>query len=447
MSDDTIRLATIGRMINRRWRLLTALALVGALVGLGISLVFPPRYTTSAFVLLSGQWEERELLTQVEIATSSVVVDRAARKLGDTGLKDRVSAKAAEGNIIEISGTDDTPEGAQRLADLLADEYVAFAARLAGDTTDSDPALRPDALKKLVVKTSRRITELAEAADPGQSVESVQGRTELEKLRTALQEAVEKLQEVDPALNRANMVVMGPAARPAGEAPPTRSQLVLGGALLFVVCAVIGHLAAARMSRRLRTEPEIAAALGSASLGSVDVPGGRAAPAPLDGGTRARIRRLLGVDTRWDTPTLQASGGEGSRRIRYGRVCARLQEQLPLTSGPLLVIALDDDGVGRVAAERLAAEAGGDPALEVVVVSGERPLVPDHTTESGALVVLGAGSRTAAELTAVADACTDAGHGLLGFVLAGTVVSRASGGPSEGRVPAMAGGDPRGGAA
>ncbi len=77
LNDDTIRLVTIGRIIRRRWRLLTILAVVGALVGYGTSLLFPPRCTTSASVLLPGAWEERELLTQQEVATSSVVVGTA----------------------------------------------------------------------------------------------------------------------------------------------------------------------------------------------------------------------------------------------------------------------------------------------------------------------------------------------------------------------------------
>ncbi|NGO74890.1 polysaccharide biosynthesis protein [Streptomyces sp. YC504] len=452
MSDDTIRLATIGRVIQRRWRLLTVLAVVGALVGFGVSVVFPPRYTTSASVLLSGQWEERELLTQAEIATSSVVIDKVAAKLGDSGLRDRVSAKATEGNIISVSGTADTPQGAQRIADQVAQEYVAFAARLSGDTTDSDVATRPEALKKLVAQTSRRITELAKAADPGKSVESVQGRTELEKLRTALQEAVEKLDEVDPSLNKANMVVMGPATRPAGEAPPSRLQLVVGGALLFLLCAVIGHLAAARMSRRLRGEQEIAAALGARHLGSVDVPGERAARQPRQGGSpRTRIVRFLGLDTRWDTPALQASGGESSRQIRYRRVLARLGDQLPLPRAKLLVIVPNGDDIARRAAERLAAEAGSDPQLRLAEVSAARPLVPDHDTESGALVVLSAGSRTAGELAGLAEACTDAGHEVVGVVVAGTVRARTTGPAGHtpgGPVPAMAGGiDTRGGAA
>ncbi|WP_431046491.1 Wzz/FepE/Etk N-terminal domain-containing protein [Streptomyces sp. P1-3] len=464
MSDDTIRLITIGRILRRRWRLLAIVAVMGALVGYGTSVLFPPRYTASASVLLPGAWEERELLTQAEIATSSVVVDRAAATLGWTGvsgskLRDRVSAKAADGNIIKISGTADTPERAQRLSDQVAKEYLTFAARIAGDNTDPEAADGPEALRKMVAQTSRRITDLAEAADPGQTVESVQGRNELEKLRTALQEAMKKLDEADPATDKANMVVMGPAARPTGEAPPTRMQLIVAGALLFFLLAVIGHLTAARMSRRLRTEPEIAAALGSALLGTVDVPRERPAHRPQGGGPRAWIRWLLGVDTRWDIPTLQASGGEASRKIRYRRVCARLRDQLPSPRRRLLVLVPDGDEIARRAAGQLVAEAGSDPSpssssrgypmLRVVGVSVFRPLVPDRETESGALVVLSAGSWTAGELAGIAEACADARHEVVGIVVAGTVRARprrSADRPPDAVTPAIAVGvDARGG--
>ncbi|EPH44208.1 Wzz/FepE/Etk N-terminal domain-containing protein [Streptomyces aurantiacus] len=454
MSDDTIRLVTIGRMLRRRWRLLAVLTVVGALVGYGTSLVFPPRYTTSASVLLPGQWEERELLTQAEIAASSAVVDRAAAALGPevsgTELRDRVSAKAADGNIIKISGTADTPEGAQRLSDQVAQQFVAFASRLAGDTTDPEAAAGPETLRKLVVQTGRRITDMAEAADPGQTVESVQGRTELEKLRTALQEAMKKLDQADPAANKANMVVMGPAARPTGESAPTRTQLIAAGALLFFLSAVIGHLAAARVSRRLRTEPEIAAALGSMLLGTVDVPGERPAHRPEGRGPRAWIRWLLGLDTRWDVPAPQPSGGEAGRQIRYRRVFARLRDQLP-APGRLLVVVPDGDEIARRAAGQLVAEAEsdptpsssrrGNPVLRVVGVSVSRPLVPDRGTESGALVVLSAGSWTAGELAGIAGACADAGHEVVGIVVAGPVrarPTRSPGQPPDEAAPALA---------
>ncbi|MFI9584794.1 Wzz/FepE/Etk N-terminal domain-containing protein [Streptomyces sp. NPDC052236] len=455
MSDDPIRLVTIGRILRRRRRLLAVLAVVGALVGYGTSVLFPPRYTASASVLLPGQWEERELLTQVEIATSSAVVDRAAATLGWTGvsggeLRDRVSAKAAVGNIIKISGTADTPERAQQLSDRVAQQLVAFAARIAGDSTDPEAATGPEALRQKVVQTNRSITDLANAADPGQTVESVEARTALEKLRIALEEAMKKLDQADPATNKTGMVVMGPAARPTGEAPPTRMQLIVAGALLFFLLAVVGHLAAARVNRRLRTEPEIAAALGSALLGTVDVPGERPANRPEGRGPRAWIRRLLGVDTRWDIPTPQTSGDEASRQIRYRRVCARLRDQLPAPRR-LLVVVPDGDEIARRAAGQLVAEANsgpspssssrGYPMLRVVEVSVDRPMVPDRDTESGALVVLSAGSWTAGELAGIAEACADGRHEVVGIVVAGTVrarPTRSAGHPPDDATPALA---------
>ncbi|MFD6168711.1 Wzz/FepE/Etk N-terminal domain-containing protein [Streptomyces coeruleorubidus] len=446
MSEDTIRLATIGRILRRRRRLLAVLAVVGALFGYGTSLVVPPRYTTSASVLLPGQWEERELLTQVDVATSSTVVDRAAATLGWTGvsgaeLRDRVTAEATDGNIIKISGTADTPEQAQRLSDQVARQFVEFTARIAGGGTDSEADTEPEALRKKVEETNRRITDLANAAGPGQTVESVQGRTALEKLRTSLEQAMTKLDEADPATGKAGMVVMGPAARPTGEAPPTRTQLIVAGALLFFLLAVIGHLAAARMNRRLRTEPEIAAALGSALLGTVDVPEERSgAHRPEDRVPRARTRRLLGLDTRWDLPTPPSSGDEAGRRIRYRRVCARLRDRTP-APGRLLVVVPDGDEIARRAAGQLVAEAHGDPLLRVVEVSANRPTVPDRDTESGALVVLSAGSRTAEELAGIAEACADGRHEVVGVVVAGTVrvrPTRSAGRPPDDATPALA---------
>ncbi|MHA4812869.1 Wzz/FepE/Etk N-terminal domain-containing protein [Streptomyces aculeolatus] len=465
MSDDTIRLSTVGRIVRRRWRLLAVVVVAGALAGYGASVLFPPRYTTSASVLLPGSWEERELLTQAEIATSSVVVDRAAEALGWTGaggagLRDRVSAGTADGSIIRISGTAETPERAQRLADQMAEQYVAFASRVVGGSTDPEAAAQTEALRDLVEQTGRRITELADAADPGRTVESVQARTELEKLRTSMEEAMEKLDRTDPETSRADMVVMGPAARPAGEAPPTRWQLVLAGALLSFLLTVVGHLAAARVSRRPRTGAEIAAALGTALLGTVDVPGGHAAQRPPAGGRPARLRRLLGIDTRWDLPLLQASGGEDARTIRYRRVYARLRDRLP-AARRLLVVVPDGDETARRAAARLAAEAGsgpspdssggGHPELRVVAVAVSHPLVPDAGAESGALVVLSAGRWTAGEIAGIGGACADAGHDVAGLVVAGTVRSRpprrTGGSPDGAAPPAVAvGADAAGGA-
>ncbi|WP_425840276.1 Wzz/FepE/Etk N-terminal domain-containing protein [Streptomyces fractus] len=428
MSDDTIRLVTIGQIFRGRWRLLAALAVIGALVGYGVSAVFPPKYTTSASVLLPGAWEERELLTQADVATSSTVLDRAADKLrwkgvDGAGLRKDVSVKAADGNIVIITGAADTPEHAQRLADRVAEQYVAFAARIASGDTGAEAATRPAALRKQVQETNRRITELASKADPGQTVASVEARTALEKLRTSLEEAMKKLDETTPATDKAGPVVMGLSARPTGEAPPTTTQLAVAGALLFLLVAIIGHLAAARMNRRLRTEPEIAAALGSTLLGTVDVPGELRTPRPQGDGALSGVRRFLRTDIRWDVPSPHRSGDESDRSIRYRRVCARLRTQLNAPR-QLLAIVPDGDELALRAAGQLVAEAQGDPVLRAVVVPMDRPTVPDRGAESGAVVVLSAGNWTAEELTGIARACADARQELVGIVVAGPVQAR-----------------------
>lgn len=66
-------------------------------------------------------------------------------------------------------------------------------------------------------------------------------------------------------------------------------------------------------------------------------------------------------------------------------------------------------------------EAKTDLLLRVVEVPVERPMVPDRGTESGALVVLSAGSWTAGELAGIAEACADGGHEVVGIVVADPV--------------------------
>ncbi|MEU5217249.1 Wzz/FepE/Etk N-terminal domain-containing protein [Streptomyces sp. NPDC020807] len=433
MSDDTIRLVTVGRIIRRRRRLLALLTLLGALVGQGTALLLPPRYTTSASVLLPGAWEERELLTQAQIATSSVVIDRANTTLGWAGvsakeLRKQVNAEVADGNIIRISGTAETPERAQLLSDQVAKDFVAFAAEISGAPTDPKAKDRPGALRELVTKTSRRIDELADAAGAGETVESVQARTELSKLRTSLQEAVDALDKAELADDKTALVVMGPAARPTGQAPPTRVQLIAGGALLFLLTAVVAHLAAARVGRRPRSEREITAAVGSPVLGAVDVPVERGGDRTGARGRWNWLRRLLGLDVRWDVPTPRTAGDEAGRRVRYRRVCARLREQLPV-GRRVLVVVPDGDEAARRAAEELVDLAAqdalaGNPAFQLVGVSVDSPLMPDHEHESGVLFVLSAGGWTAGELAGITEACADAEHDVVGVLVASPVGSR-----------------------
>ncbi|EHR48907.1 hypothetical protein SacmaDRAFT_0606 [Saccharomonospora marina XMU15] len=432
MSEDFLRLSVVGRILRGRWRLLVVLAVLGALVGAAASLVFSPGYRTSSNVLLQGPRENAELLTEAQIATSSVVLERAATALdwGVAGaeLADDVTAEVVDGNVIEISGTANTPQRARELADIVAEQYVTFSAQLVSSSADASAQVmreRREALRQQVAMTNERITELHSAMTSDVTVESVQARTELEGLRTALAQAMNELNQAEAATGRANLVVMGPAVLPASPAPPTLVQLTAGGAVLFFLLGLFGHLAAARADRRLDSEPEIAAALGAPVVASVDVPDQREAA-----GTRRYgrlLRGLLGTKRPWaPPPPVRPRGGEQDGV--YRRALARLRGG---SNSPehLLAVAADDDPRARAAAGRLVTAAaqpqGRRTAVGLVEVSATRPAVPGMAERAGrarVVVVVSAGTRTAWELVGIASACAEAGLDVAGVVVAHSAV-------------------------
>jgi hypothetical protein len=322
----------------------------------------------------------------------------------------------ANGNVVTLTVSADTAEHAQQLADQVAQQFVKYSGQLASNSADASVQLaqeQRESLRNQVKLTTDKISELAKNVGGDLTVESVQVRTQLEGLRTSLEQAINDLNQADLATGVGNTVVLGPSERPTGPAAPTLTQFVAGGAVLFFLVGVFGHLFTARADRRLRGEPEIASALGSPILAGVDVttPQGDRLPAS---GLYGKVRRLLGGDRPWVLPPVATSADEVNRDIRYRRVLARL------ATGPadVLLLVADDDETGRLAAAQLAALADRlSVPLRVFEFSAGRPTVPDAGRDSGVLVVLGAGTRTAWELVRLAEACTDAGQEIVGAVL------------------------------
>ncbi|MBE8517658.1 exopolysaccharide biosynthesis protein [Amycolatopsis sp. H6(2020)] len=420
LTDDTVRLALVGQVLRRRWRLLAALAVLGALVGAGASILFSPGYKTTSGVLLQGPRQADELLTQADIATASVVLDRAAAMLpwhpSGADLKKQVSASVAQSNVVTITVSADTAEHAQQLADQVAQQFVKYSGQLASNSADASVQLaqeQRESLRQQVKLTTERISDLAKNVGGDLTVESVQVRTQLEGLKTSLEQAINDLNEADLATGVGNTVVLGPSQRPTSPAAPTMTQFVAGGAVLFFLFGVFGHLFTARTDRRLRGEPQIASALGAPILAGVDVttPQGDRVPAT---GLLGKVRHLLGGDRPWVLPPVATSADEVNRDIRYRRVLARV------ATGPadILLLVADDDQTGRLAAGQLAELADRlSVPLRVFEFSPDRPTVPDATASSGVLIVLGAGTRTAWQLVRLAEACADGGQEIVGVVL------------------------------
>ena len=406
MNDDVVRLSMIGQIVRRRWRLLSALVAVGALLGVGASLLFSPGYESASKVLLQGPREEEEVVTEAQIAMSSVVLDRTAAALGwdVTGaeLRGSVTAEVLDGNVIEIRGTAKSPERAQQLTDRAAQEYVAFSTQLVTGMTEVSAQTLEDrrrAAQQRIEETNRGITELqGSPVLRSQAAEGAQARAQLEQLRTDLINATNELDDID-ALEQeteaetvpteAGIAVLEPATLPSGPAAPTLKQFVAGGAVLFFLLGVFAHLVVARSDRRLRSAEEIAAALGSPVVGSADVPDMPDGPIAHERSTgsrrwQARMWRLVRDDRPWDTAQLPISGDDLNRDVRYRRVLARLRGA-PDTVLRLLVIVPDDDTTAHRAVAQLAVAAGvdGGPALVVTDCAGFLPMVQAAAGSTG----------------------------------------------------------------
>jgi capsular polysaccharide biosynthesis protein len=413
LTDDTVRLSMIGQILRGRWRLLTVIAIAGALVGAAASLVLSPGYRTSTSILLQGPREPDELVTETKVATSTVVLDRSARSLGisEAELRDAVTAEVVDGNVIDIVATAPNPDRATQLADRVAQEYVTYYGQLLTSNNGASTQVlqeKREQLRQQVEQANNRINELHTELTRSGAKDTAKVETELESLRGALNEAARALENAGSTSTREGVVVMGAADRPTSQAAPTLPQLAVGGAVAFFLIALFGHLLAARSDRRLREEAEIAAALGAPALGGIDVPDD-----PADRTARGPLRWLVHNGAPLDLPRLPATT-EDQQDVRYQRVLAKLRQsagRLPT----VLVLVAEDDGPAKRAATRLAA---ADPTrLRVVELAAGSPTVPTDGPLCGVVAVVTSGLRAPWELVGIAEACADSGRPLTGVVV------------------------------
>ncbi len=429
-SDEVVRLAVIGQILRRRWRLLLTLAVVGAIVGSAASLLWPPGYEAGSRVLLQGAPDKSRVLSEVQLAMSLVVLDRAAAGLNwgvdGSDLRDSVTAAVVDGTVIGITVTADSPERARRLAEGVTQQYIAFSTEiLTKSATASGELLAPrkDSLQKQIADMNRRIGEMqASASLNAADARGAAARAELQQLSTSRTQAVNELNGIEgriaqaqaqAAVSRENFSVIEPPVAPRAPVTRPRPLLAAGGAALAVVLGAFVLVVIAHADRRLRRGSDIAAALGAPLLGTVEAPARGAEGNAVAEGAAGRDRSL--------------------EDVRYRRVLTRLRAA-PDESVRLLVVVVDGDVLASRAVGRLEiagaspsedqAQAGPVAVLSVVSVPATRPTIAEPHDVSGVLVVVTSGTRTAWELLGVAEACQDAGH-----PVAGVLVVLPGGGP------------------
>ncbi|MGH3828875.1 MAG: hypothetical protein ACRDRS_00265 [Pseudonocardiaceae bacterium] len=462
MSDDVVRLSMVGQILRKRWRLMLVLATLGAVVGASASLLWPSAYESSSRVLVLGDPDKAEVLSEAQIAMSLVVLDRAAARLkwGVDGpaLRDSVTAGVADGDVIEINVKANSPDRARQLAEAVTQQYIAFAGELmtkASSVSGEVLTLRRDSLQKQIASMNQRISELQGSVGllDAANAQGAAARAELQQLNGSQTAAAKELDDLDASIASAqgqaaasgqDFSVIEPPLAPPAQLTPIRLQLVAGGVVLGAVLGAFALVAAHQTDRRLWRGPEIAAALGAPILGTVGACAEAAVTSPANGSSNGRdpgtrrplLQRLLRDGAPWDVERITGHGDPSLDYLRYRRVLARLRGA-PEDSVKILVIVVDDDVIASRAVDRLAIEAASHPTsinvdvsasadqdrstpaavLSVVPVSAVRPTIPDSPDVSGVLVVVTSGTRTAWELLAVAEACHDAGHPVAGVLM------------------------------
>lgn len=391
MSDEVVRLSVIGQMLRRRWRLLLALAALGAVVGATASLLWPPAYESSSKVLVQGDPAKDRVLSEAQIAMSLAVLDRAAAGLNwgvnGSGLRGSVTAAVADGNVIEIKAEASSPNRARQLAEQVTQQYVAFSTEiLTASASASGEVLAPrrNSLQKQVADLNRRIGEVASVGLlNAANTQGAAARAELQQLNSNRTEAAKELNDLDEqiakaqdAASRENFSIIEPPVASPAPVTLTRLDLIAGGAALAAVLGAVVMVVVRQADHRLRRGSDIAAALGAPVLVTVEAPAEAPATSSTNGSSnghdadapRSMIQRLMRNGALGDVPRITANGDRSVEYLRYRRVLARLRGA-PDEPAKLLVVVVDGDVLASRAVGRLAAATAIDGRPVSVVTS------------------------------------------------------------------------------
>jgi capsular polysaccharide biosynthesis protein len=395
--------------------------LLGALLGLMFSRLQPTLYEGVASVLLDngasqvepGGDPDRALQNQVNVMTSTEVLDRVANESGTLSVADlrqRVTVEAAQASdMISVRALDPTPKGAADLANAVV---LAYRDEVTEELRDKATVAR----KRAEAEEANLRQQLAELGPSGGDSQDAARLTEIQtvrdRLRTVLAEQLRLRREAQTAAPSGIRVER--AEVPGQPAQPKRLRNMAGGALLllFVGVGVAWTLAVRRpTSTELATTPtalprtvERSRILGQAL--SAERPSSKAAAnGSTLRGTRQVARTENGGPARASmlTPELIVAFDRLASSLEEAMDALRIdgwsvaEQTLPQVEAEKLaaqfglgvvVILLDDEmgrlkvagGVGLTPVERHAAVRYDPELLEEVFAAGPRLVMEDERT-------------------------------------------------------------------
>ena len=243
---------TLSRSLRRHWKLFLLCTLLVPFAAVAISLVQDKRYTASASLLFRdpgfdeklfgtpfftpSQDADREAATNLQLVSLDVVARRAAERLGgrtQEQVSDAVTVSSEAGsNVIAVTAEARSPADAAKLANVFAEEYIAF--RKEADRSK--------------IREAQNLVRRQLAALPSQQRDAAAGRQlrqrsgELEILASLQTGNAELVQQAD--------------APPSASSPrPVRNGVV--GLVLGMLLGAAMVLLASRVDRRLHDLEEV----------------------------------------------------------------------------------------------------------------------------------------------------------------------------------------------
>lgn len=189
---------------------------------------------------------DREAATNVQLVSLDTVAERTARRVPRAGsVKDRVEVTPeGQSDVVSVAATDHSPQKAARIANVFAEEYIAFR-------READRAKIAEA-QKLV---RRRLDGLPPGEKQGSQARSLRDRLEQLDILASLQTGNAELAEV--------------AKPPSTPSSPKVVRNTLVGAFLGIILGVGLALLFERLDRRIRDPKEMEEIFDRPILGAI----------------------------------------------------------------------------------------------------------------------------------------------------------------------------------
>jgi capsular polysaccharide biosynthesis protein len=482
VSEQAVDLRSTLSILRRKRRVLVGAAVLGVAAGLCLLLLRPPMYSSSTVVLLppareeSGETTTREVQTDVEIASSSAVLEEAGAvvtpRVSTYDLAERVDVSATTTDVIRIQASADDAAEAENLAQAIAASYVAFlkeansslsSARLSA-LTERRRALQAslDTVNREIDQTNARLQN--------EEPNSARGRadsTALARLTAEQADLVLQIDEVKKDQQAARQPGADAGATILEDASPAqRPQLVwligvtaLAGLAVTVAIAAILIVVFGRRDRKLRYRDEIADAVGSPVIASLRSRAPRTAagwtslletysPGTLESWTlRQALRQLRGIgeavqhgtesgdatvhhpssitvitlsdDTRGLAVAPQLASYAASIDVRTRFVAAQPHESAAVLWASCFGLGNDVEvRPGLKVDTGLSPDSDADLTVILAVADRQSPEILDLPKTTATVLAVSSGSATAEDLVRIAVSADDADHHISGLIVA-----------------------------